>query len=510
VHADRYFGRYRGKNGHTASTREPTRLTQSGLLWQTQQNELFDDVDKQCQEVVDAVMPAVARMELAGIPINVSTHRAQIVRWQTELAAAEKSLREASPLRDLLKQSELQAHLHEILDAKSLAAWPRTDTGKLTTRRQQLQLNSNLPALAELLQVHALQKLINSFGESLIEAINPVTGRLHTSFIIAGAKSGRFSARGPNLQQMPKQREASFRKIFEAPAGHLVMALDYSQIELRAAGEFISDWFGYDSILRQSFAAGLDAHTATAMLMSGKNRPEDVTKDERQLAKPCNFGLLYRMGNKGFYNYLRANFTFTGTFEDACDLRANFFAAYPDIALWQDEYARHTREQGYTQTVAGRRWRWKWKAQNPEDVDEETPFYEDVIFGFNGSYAVNHPVQGSCAEVMQIALTRLDRALRDKPAQLVATVHDEVVLLVPDDVGAVERIGAIAQQEMIAAFAEVFPDAPILNLVDPKVGRTWGDLQSVPTWITSRRACPGCTDFKDLPVNFAQRAQWPV
>ena len=90
-------------------------------------------------------------------------------------------------LRDLLKPAELQAHLNDVLDAESLAAWPRTDTGKLTTRRQQLQLNSHLPALAELLQVRALQKLIDAFGESLIEAINPVTGRLHTSFLIAGA-----------------------------------------------------------------------------------------------------------------------------------------------------------------------------------------------------------------------------------------------------------------------------------------------------------------------------------
>jgi DNA polymerase I-like protein with 3'-5' exonuclease and polymerase domains len=222
------------------------------------------------------------------------------------------------------------------------------------------------------------------------------------------------------------------------------------------------------------------------MSMTGKNNAQDVTKDERQLAKPCNFGLLYRMGNVGFCDYLRVNFVPDITFEEACELRARFFAGYPDMARWQDEYARQTREQGFTQTVAGRRWRWKWRAQNPDDVDEDTPFYEDVIVGFRGAYAVNHPVQGSCAEVMQIALTRLDRALRDEPVQIIATVHDEAVLLVPDNVAAVERIGAIAQQEMIAAFVEVFPDAPILNLVDPKVGPTWGDLEALPTWLQQR------------------------
>jgi DNA polymerase I-like protein with 3'-5' exonuclease and polymerase domains len=448
------------------------------LLWNTQQNELFDDIDKQCQQVVDAVTPAIARMELNGMPIDADAHRAQLARWQIELAAAEHVLRHASPLRDLLKPAELQAHLKYVLDADALAAWPRTDTGRLTTRRQQLQLNRDLPAIAELLQVRALQKMLDAFGESLLEAINPVTGRLHTNFIIAGASSGRFAARGPNLQQAPKQREAGFRKIFAAPADQLVMALDYNQIELRAVAELISDWFGYDSILRQSFAAGVDAHTATAMSMTGKNRPEDVTKDERQLAKPCNFGLLYRMGNRGFYNYLRVNFVPDITFENACELRARFFVGYPDMARWQDEYARHTREQGYTQTVAGRRWRWKWRAQNPEDIDEDTPFYEDVVTGFRGAYAINHPVQGSSAEVMQIALLRLDQALRDAPVQIIATVHDEVVLLVPADSDSVQHIGTIAQQEMIAAFLEVFPGAPTLNLVDLKVGTTWGDLQT--------------------------------
>jgi DNA polymerase I-like protein with 3'-5' exonuclease and polymerase domains len=122
------------------------------------------------------------------------------------------------------------------------------------------------------------------------------------------------------------------------------------------------------------------------------------------------------MGNNGFYNYLRANFVPDITFERACELKAQFFTGYADLARWQDGYARHTREQGYTQTVVGRRWRWKWQAQDPENVDEDAPFYDDAISGFRGAYAVNHPVQGSSAEVMQIALTRLDQALHDEPA----------------------------------------------------------------------------------------------
>jgi DNA polymerase-1 len=370
-----------------------------------------------------------------------------------------------------------------VLGANALAAWPRTDTGKLLTRRQQLQLNRQLPAINELLKVRALRKMIEAFGDSLISAVNQVTNRLHASFLIAGASTGRFAARSPNLQQMPKKRQKGFRRIFRAPSGQLVMALDYNQIELRAVAELISDWIGTDSVLRQAFAAGLDAHTASAMAMTGK---EDVTPEEREMAKPCNFGLLYRMGDRSFYNYLCAEFQLDITYAEACDMRAKFFQGYPDMARWQDEFSRQSRQQGYTQTVAGRRWRWSWQAQQADDLDEDEPFYADKLMGFHGAYAVNHPVQGSCAEVMMIALTRLDKALRDEPAQLIATVHDEVVLLVLDDLEAVERIGTIAQQEMVAAFLDVFPQAPILGLVDPAVGLNWGDLKPLKASLKER------------------------
>ena len=129
-------------------------------LWLTQQTELFDDFDKQCQELADAVVPAVARMELAGMPIDVAAHRKQVAQWNADLVAAEAALRAASPWRDIQRPAELQRHLEEVLSVDALAAWPRTETGKLLTRRQQLQLNSHLPAIDELLKVRALRKMI--------------------------------------------------------------------------------------------------------------------------------------------------------------------------------------------------------------------------------------------------------------------------------------------------------------------------------------------------------------
>ena len=153
-----------------------------------------------------------------------------------------------------------------------------------------------------------------------------------------------------------------------------------------------------------------------------------------------------------------------------------FFAGYPDLARWQDEYARHSRECGFTSTVAGRRWQWEWNAKSEEDVDPDAPFYEDQLSGFNGALAVNLPIQGSCAEVMMLALARLHAVLRDQPATLIATVHDEAVFLVPNDMQVAVAIADIARKEMVAAFLDVFPNAPTLNLVEPKIGSNWGDL----------------------------------
>ena len=117
-----------------------------------------------------------------------------------------------------------------------------------------------------------------------------------------------------------------------------------------------------------------------------------------------------------------------------------------------------------------------WNAKSEEDVDLDAPFYEDQLSGFNGALAVNLPIQGSCAEVMMLALARLHAVLRDQPATLIATVHDEAVFLVPNDMQVAVAIADIARKEMVAAFLDVFPNAPTFNLVAPKIGSNWGDL----------------------------------
>jgi DNA polymerase-1 len=149
-------------------------------------------------------------MELNGMPIDIAAHRRQVAQWEADLIPAQAALSAASPLRDIQRPTELQLYLRELLNDDDIAAWPLTETGMLSTRRQQLQINSDLPAIDELLKVRALRKMLESFGESLITAINPVTGRLHASFLIAGASTGRFSARGPRCRRAGERASGGY------------------------------------------------------------------------------------------------------------------------------------------------------------------------------------------------------------------------------------------------------------------------------------------------------------
>ena len=189
------------------------------LLWNTQQNELFDDIDKQCQEVVDAVTPAIARMELHGMPIDVDAHRAQIARWQTELAAAEKALRHASPPRDLRKPAELQAHLNDVLDAESLSCvaahrYRQVDDPASTTATQYSPSSARRAAAGS--WAAEADRCIWRESDRGDQPCNRTTPH---QFSYRRRQIRTLLRSWTEPAAMPKQREAGFRKIFAAPAG---------------------------------------------------------------------------------------------------------------------------------------------------------------------------------------------------------------------------------------------------------------------------------------------------
>ena len=199
-----------------------------------------------------------------------------------------------------------------------------------------------------------MRKLLGAFGSALLDKVHPITGRLHPGFLVAGARTGRFSSRNPNLQQMPKRQLKAFRNSFTAPPGRVLVVADYSQVELRVAAELSGD-----EAMLAAYHSGLDLHTQTARGVSGHDHPSE---EERTLAKALNFGLLYGAGAGTFRNFAQAGYGVVLSPEQAEAAREGFFATYPGLRAWQHQTASAGRCAGHVQTVGGRRWRWAWDA----------------------------------------------------------------------------------------------------------------------------------------------------
>jgi DNA polymerase I-like protein with 3'-5' exonuclease and polymerase domains len=456
----------------------------AAALWHNQRNyfEADDPEAEIVQRVADNAIEAVARAELHGVGFDRDTHARMVAGWQAELQEHEAARATAVPGFDWRNRQALQDHLTANLSEAELDHWPRTKTGLLGTRRTTLVQAKHVAGITEHLEVKRLAKLLDTYGETLPAKINPRTGRLHTSLLIAGARSGRFSSRGPNLQQCPKRRSRDFRSVIVAGEGKLLLAADYSQIELRAGAEIIYAAVGYSG-LRDGFQAGLDAHRTTAMHLTGKNDPDTVTKDERDQAKAPNFGLQYGMRERGFFFYVRDQYQPDITEAEAFDLYDAAHAAYPELAEWHAFQEAQCRADGYVSTPLGRRWSWHWLARDEDEIDYDRGFIEDQRSGFHRNYAFNHPIQGGCAEVILLATARVDRALRGLPARITLTVHDELVLELVNDPQVIADVRTIVVQEMTAAFLHVFPDAPTLGLVEPTIGRSWGEQVPVDDWL---------------------------
>ena len=218
-----------------------------------------------------------------------------------------RSLRDAlsavSGGRDLETVAGLQDHLDAVLPAEERETWPTTPTGKLSTAKLILKLNRHLPGIAELLALREVKMLASTFGEGLIERLNPITGRLHPSFRIGSTIAGRFSCAGPNIQQQPARNKA-FRSIFRAPEGSSIISCDFSQIELRTLAQIVrkdlAKLTGQDeeTTLDGMFRTGQDIHWQTAKRMYAL--PADAVKEEHELlrsnAKAANFSAFLRDG----------------------------------------------------------------------------------------------------------------------------------------------------------------------------------------------------------------------
>jgi DNA polymerase I len=297
---------------------------------------------------------------------------------------------------------------------RGLPAIRKTPSGAPSTDEETLeQLALDHPIARAILDYRGMAKLKSTYTDKLPQMVNPATGRVHTSYSQATAVTGRLASSDPNLQNIPA-RTAEGRRIreaFIAPAGHVLVSADYSQIELRIMAH-LSD----DTGLLNAFAHDLDIHTATAAEVFGVAL-EDVNADQRRMAKVINFGLIYGMSAFGLASQLNLERSAAQAYID------RYFARYPGVA----DYMQHTREtarrQGYVETVFGRRlYLPEINARNPQRRQGAE------------RAAINAPMQGTAADLIKLAMIAVQGWLDHERlgSRLLLQVHDELILEVPD------------------------------------------------------------------------------
>ncbi|MEQ9514351.1 DNA polymerase [Roseitalea porphyridii] len=287
-------------------------------------------------------------------------------------------------------------------------AWG-TDSNVLETLAAQ---GHDLPA--RVLDWRQIQKLKSTYTDALQTYVNPRTGRIHTSFAMTGASTGRLASSDPNLQNIPIRTEEGrkLRGAFVAPEGSLLLSCDYSQIELRLLAH-VADV----PELKRAFAEGLDIHAATAALVFG-GEAETIDPALRRKAKAINFGIIYGISAFGLARNLGIERS------EAADYIKTYFERFPGIRDYMDATKAFAREHGYVETVFGRR------AHYPE-IRSSNP----QVRAFNERAAINAPIQGSAADIIRRAMVRMEDALAQShlSAKMLLQVHDELIFEAPDD-----------------------------------------------------------------------------
>jgi len=312
------------------------------------------------------------------------------------------------------------------------------------TRSWQLQpLAKKHPAIEKLLEYRSVQKLLSSYGLSLLEHIHPATGRVHADFRQMGATGGRMSCSDPNLQQVPNTPE--YRSCFKAPVGRKLIIADYSQIELR----ILADW-SQDTALVKALLSGEDLHCVTASQMFGIQL-EEVSKDQRAAAKQLNYGIMYGLGAQGLGARIGC------PVEEAEVLLKKYFEAYSGVAGFLRDAADRAITDRESRTRSGRLIYFTFDANDRGQVAGAQRLGK------------NAPIQGSSADIIKRALVLLYEALKPFDAHVVNCVHDEIVVEAAQSEA--EHCAAILDHEMTTAAREFIRSVPVT--VDIAIADAW-------------------------------------
>jgi len=360
------------------------------------------------EEIEQPLVPVLFRMEHHGVLVDREVLKRQSAELATRLVELERQAHEAAGQPFNLDSPK---QLQEILFGKlDLPVLRRTPKGQPSTAEDVLEELADSYALPRIiLEYRGLAKLRSTYTDKLPAQVNPHTGRVHTSYHQAVAVTGRLSSSDPNLQNIPIRTPEGrrIRQAFVAPPGHLLLAADYSQIELRIMAHLSGD----ESLLR-AFAEDRDIHQATAAEVFGVPLAE-VAVEQRRAAKAINFGLIYGMSAFGLARQLGIE---RGAAQEYVD---RYFERYPGVKHYMDETRSAARERGYVETVFGRR----LYLPDIRSRNRQQQQYAERS-------AINAPMQGTAADIIKRAMIAVDGWIEEERprARLVMQVHDELVL----------------------------------------------------------------------------------
>lgn len=406
-----------------------------------------DGLKRVFQEIEMPLLPVLSRIERTGVLIDQNILAAHSKELTIRLDELEKQAHElAEEPFNLASPKQLQVILYE---KQKLPVLKKTPGGAASTNEEVLaELALDYPLPKVILEYRGLAKLKSTYTDKLPLMINPVSGRVHTSYHQAVTATGRLSSRDPNLQNIPVRNEEGrrIRQAFIAPKDYRIMAADYSQIELR-----IMAHLSQDKGLLAAFAAGKDIHRATAAEVFGL--PLDkVTNEQRRSAKAINFGLIYGMSAFGLARQLNIP---RGEAQRYMDL---YFERYPGVLEYMERTRKQAADQGYVSTLDGRR------------------LYLPDIHSRNATRrkaaereAINAPMQGTAADIIKRAMIAVDAWLQQEAeakVRVIMQVHDELVFEVHESVveSAEKKIRELMEQSMQLA-------VPLK--VDVGVGENW-------------------------------------
>ena len=398
-------------------------------------------------EIEMPLMKVLARMEQNGVRIDSEALRLSSVVLTGEMIELEKQIHELAGYEfNVSSPAQVGEILFDRLKLDEKAK--KTKTGQYSTSEDVLEkIRSKHPIIGKILDYRGLKKLLSTYIDALPQLINQSTGKVHTSFNQTVTSTGRLSSTNPNLQNIPIRdaQGKEIRKAFIPDDGCVFLSADYSQIELRIMAHLSGD-----ANMLDAFNSGHDIHTATAAKIF-KKALDEVTTDMRRKAKTANFGIIYGISTFGLADRLSIPRA------EAKELIDGYFATYPDVKRYMDEAIQRAKEAGYVETIFGRK---RFLA----DINSQN----SIVRGYAERNAINAPIQGSAADIIKIAMVKIQNRLEKENLHTTMTmqVHDELNFNVP--ASEVEIAKKIVVDEMESAIKLQVP-----LIADCGIGANW-------------------------------------